>query len=105
MRKRRKSEPASLRQLVPGVLRGLRGPTTGPVAQVREVWPEVVGAAVAARTRVAAVEGGRIRVEVASAAVRHDLATFRGAEVLKGLQERLPDLRIREVSYRLGKPS
>jgi len=54
---------------------------------------------------VAAVEGGRVRVEVASAAVRHDLATFRAAEVLKGLQERLPELRIQEVSYRLGRPS
>lgn len=105
MRKRRKSQPESLRQLVPGVLRGLRGPKSGPVVRVREVWPEVVGAAVAARTRVAAVEGGRIRVEVASAAVRHDLATFRAAEVLKGLQERLPDLAIREVFYRLGMPS
>ena len=79
MKKRRKGEPTSLRQLVPGVLRGLRGPTRGPVV--------------------------RVRVEVASAAVRHDLATFRHAEVLKGLQERLPELRIREVSYRLGKPS
>ena len=105
MSKRRKGEPASLRQLVPGVLRGLRGPVTGPAAKVRKAWPEVVGPAVAARTRVASVEEGRIRVEVESAALRHDLATFRRAEVLKGLRERLPDLRIREVSYRLGKPS
>jgi len=105
LKKRRKSEPASLRQLVPGVLRGLRGSGSGPVARVRDIWPAVVGAPMAARTRVAAVEGGRVRVEVASAAVRHDLATFRGAQVLKELQERLPDLRIREVFYRLGKPS
>ena len=105
MRKRRKNEPASLRQLLPGVLRGLRGASSGPVARIREVWPELVGPAAAARTRVAAVEGGRVRVEVASAAVRHDLATFRAAEVLKGLQERLPELRIQEVSYRLGRPS
>lgn len=104
-KKRRKSDPASLRQLVPGVLRGLRGPSTGPVARVREVWPEVVGSAVAARTRVATVEGGRVRVEVASAAVRHDLATFRANDVLKGLRERLPELKIRDVSYRLGRPS
>jgi hypothetical protein len=60
---------------------------------------------VAERTRVASVEEGRVRVEVASAAVRHDLATFRSADVLKRLRERLPELRIREVSYRLGKPS
>ena len=105
MRKRRKNEPASLRQLVPSVLRGLRGPSRGPVARIRDVWAEVVGPAAAARTRVAAVEGGRVRVEVASAAVRHDLATFRAAEVLKNLQERLPELRIQEVAYRLGRPS
>lgn len=87
------------------VLRGLRGKTVGPVARVREVWPDIVGPALAARTRVAAVEEGRIRVEVASAAVRHDLATFRRAEVLEALRKRLPELKIREVSYRLGKPS
>jgi predicted nucleic acid-binding Zn ribbon protein len=104
LRKRRRGEPASLRQLLPGVLKGLRGVASGPVARVREVWPEIVGPVVAGRTRVAAVEEGRVRVEVASAAVRHDLATFRRAEVLRGLQERLPELRIREVSYRLGKP-
>lgn len=105
MRKRRKGEPASLRQLVPAVLRGLKGSVLGPVARVREVWPEVVGPALAARTRVASVDEGRVRVEVASAAVRHDLAVFRRQDVLRGLRERLPELKIREVSYRLGKPS
>jgi hypothetical protein len=71
------------------------------VAMVRKVWPEIVSPAVAERTRVASVEEDRIRVEVASAAVRHDLATFRRAEILKALQERLPKLRIQEVSYHI----
>ncbi len=102
MRKRRRSEPEPLNKLVSAVLKGIRGPGTGPLARVRRVWPDLVGAAIAARTRVALVEGGRIRVEVASAAVKHDLSTFRHAEVLAGLRERLPDLRIREVRYRLG---
>jgi hypothetical protein len=69
---------------------------------VSKVWPEVVGAATAARTRVAGVEEGRIRVEVASAAVKHDLAVFRRKRVLEELRRRLPDLRIREVRYRVG---
>jgi len=102
LKKRRRSEPEPLNKLVPAVLRGIRGPASGPLAQVRGVWPGLVGEATASRTRVAAVEGGRVRVEVASAAVKHDLSTFRRDEVLAGLRKRLPDLRIREVRYRLG---
>jgi len=91
-----------LRDILPGLLKQVRGSGKGPVESVRSVWSEIVGPATAQRTRIAAVENGRIRVEVASAALKHDLATFRRAEVLAELRKRLPDLRIREVSYRVG---
>jgi hypothetical protein len=41
-------------------------------------------------------------VEVASAALKHDLDTFRRAEVLRGLQERLPDMGLSGLSFRVG---
>lgn len=95
-------EPAPIREVLPAVLRGLRGTTEGPVARVRKAWAEVVGPVVARRTRVAALANGQVTVEVASAALKHDLASFRQAEVLKGLSERLPDMGIRGVSYRVA---
>ena len=101
-RQRRVGEPAPIHEVVPSVLRGLTGSATGPVERARKAWGEVVGLEVASRTRVAGVENGRVRVEVASAALKHDLATFREADVLRGLKERLPDMGIREVSYRVA---
>lgn len=95
-------DPAPIQDVLPSVLRGLKGTVSGPVEQVRQAWAAVVGPEAANRTRVAAVENGRVRVEVASAALKHDLATFRSAEVLKGLKERVPGLGIREVSYRVA---
>jgi len=57
---------------------------------------------VAQRSRVAAVEGGKLRVEVASAALKHDLSTFRRGEVLRRLREEAPDLGVRDVVYRVA---
>lgn len=90
---------------VPAILRGLRrsaGRTRGPLQRLRDAWPEVVGESIAVRSRVVGVEQGRIRVEVASAALKHDLATFRRPEILERLKERFPDLRLRSVSFRVG---
>ena len=100
--RRKNPDPSALKDLVPGVLRGMRRSVAGPVARIRDAWPAVVGEVTASRTRVTAFGDGRVRVEVASAALKQDLAVFRRTAVLRGLQERLPDLRIRGVSYRVG---
>jgi len=89
--------------VLPGVLRGVRGAAGGgALAKVRRAWAEAVGEAVAKRTRVAACEGGKIRVEVASAALKHDLATFRAPQLLEGLRNALPELRLKELSFRVA---
>lgn len=88
--------------MLPAVLRGLQGTATGPVERARRAWAEVVGPLVASRTRVAAVENGQLRIEVASAALKHDLVTFRQQEIVRGLSERLQDMGIRGVSYRVA---
>jgi hypothetical protein len=98
---KRVGDPTPIGELLPAVLRGIKGPP-GHLERVRKAWGEIVGPLVASRTRVAGVENGQVRVEVASAALKHDLATFRQPEVLKGLQERLPEMGIRGVSYRVA---
>jgi hypothetical protein len=101
-RPRREGEPAPIQEVLPAILRGVRGAVGGPLDRVRKAWGEVLGPEVAARTRVAAFADGTVRVEVASAALKHDLVAFRSAEVLGALRERLPDLQVRGVSYRVA---
>ncbi|MCK6460998.1 MAG: DUF721 domain-containing protein [Planctomycetes bacterium] len=103
MRKpKREGEPAPIREVLPSILQGLKGAVSGPLERLRKAWGEVLGPEVAARTRVAAFSDGILKVEVASAALKHDLATFRTAEALGGLRQRLPDLTVRAVSYRVA---
>jgi len=99
---KREGEPAPIREVLPAILRGMKGPEGGPLGRLRKVWGEVLGPEVAARTRVASFADGNVRVEVASAALKHDLVAFRSAEVLGALRERLPDLQVRAVSYRVA---
>ena len=99
---RRAGEPTPIHDVLPSILRGLRGTSSGSLERVRKAWSEVVGPLAAQRTRVRAYENGELRVEVGSAALKHDLATFREAQVLRGLNEKLPDLAIRGVSYRVA---
>jgi len=101
-RPKREGEPAPIQEVLPAILRGVKGAVGGPLGRVRKAWGEVLGPEVAARTRVASFSDGTVRVEVASAALKHDLVTFRSAEVLGSLRERLPDLQVRGVSYRVG---
>lgn len=103
MRKpRRVGEPAPIQELLPSILRGIKGVPGGPMDRLRQAWRETVGAESASRTRLAAFSNGQLRVEVASAALKHDLVAFRAADVIKGLRDRLPDMGIREISYRVA---
>ncbi len=103
MRKpKREGEPLPIQELVPSILRGMKGPAGGPLDRLRKAWAEILGPEAAARTRVASFTDGNVRVEVASAALKHDLVTFRAKEVMGALRERLPDLSVRAVSYRVA---
>lgn len=95
-------EPQPLKEILPGILRGLRRSGTGPIVKIRDLWPEIVGTAVAARCRVASLEGGVLAVVVGSAAVKHDLTTFRSEEILREVRRRVPEAAIRQIRYRVG---
>jgi predicted nucleic acid-binding Zn ribbon protein len=70
--------------------------------RLRAAWPGVVGPQAAERTRLVAFDQGVLSVDVASAALKHDLATFRREEILAALQERLEGARIKAVRYRVS---
>lgn len=100
--RRRSLDPIPMKEILPGLIRKVRAEGRGAVSRVQAAWPEIVGAPTAGRTRILGVENGQVRVAVASAALKHDLHTFRREEVLAELRRRLPELRIRGVSYRVG---
>lgn len=102
MKKRAYGQPKAVREVLAGVLRGLRVSAHGEAGRVRDVWPEVVGPATAAKTRVASLEDGTLVVEVASSALKHHLSTFLSGEILEALGKRLPGLAIRSIRYRVG---
>ncbi len=108
MRRRRKQkgyiEPTALRELVPGVLRGIQ-PRRRTLEKVGSAWEAVAGEATATRTRVVDFSRGVLTLEVASSALKHDLLTFRKNQLLDGLKERLPDVRVRDLKCRVGTPS
>ena len=100
-RKVRRLDAAPVSEIVPGVLKQVR-PRGDPIGKIRGIWAEIVGPDAAPRTRPLGIEQGVLLVEVASAALKHHLSTFLAREVLDRLQKRLPDVRIRQVKYRLG---
>ncbi len=98
-------EPEQIKDVISGVIRGLKKGVRGrrgELERLRAAWPEVVGQSIAGRSRIVAVDQGHIRIEVASAALKHDLATFRRTELLEQLKERLPDLNLRKMTVRVG---
>jgi len=83
--KGRYREPIPMDQILPGVLKGMRGTTADGLAKVRELWPGAVGEATAKRSRPVALKDGELTVEVASAALRQHLSVFRRQEILEAL--------------------
>lgn len=67
-------------------------------------WEEVVGPAIARRTRVAGFKSHKLYVDVDSAAHLHELRTFGKDKILADLRERLPSLRVQDIVFRPGSP-
>jgi len=102
VRRSRSPDPQPVKDILPRLLKEVLGGRGRKAERLRRAWSGVVGEAVAQRTRVVGLKHGVLSVEVASAALKHDLGLFRREEVLSGLRERLPEMVIREVSYRVG---
>ncbi len=70
--------------------------------QLRSVWEEVAGSAVAAQTRVTGIQRGALQVEVSNSALLSELVAFQRTALLKSLRERYPELNIKDVKFRLN---
>ncbi|MGQ0613603.1 MAG: DUF721 domain-containing protein [Planctomycetaceae bacterium] len=102
MTKRPYREPEPIADILGGVLQGMRPRTAGALRKLREAWPAIAGADVAAKARLASLEGGVLRLQLASAALRHHLATFRSTELLARLREVAPEAHLRSLRFELS---
>ena len=66
-----------------------------------ETWNDVAGPEIAARTRVGAIKRGILHVSVDNSALLGELAGFLKDELLAGLLERRPELRLKDLRFRL----
>lgn len=83
------------------VMRGLGAPEASGVHQVFDRWPEVVGEALAARTRPLRIEGSRLVLAVDEPAMATHVK-FLQAELLARLEELLGPGRVTALDLRVG---
>ncbi len=69
--------------------------------QLRDVWRQVAGDETADQTRVKGIKGGVLQVGVANSALLGDLVSFGKPDILKRLKSQHPDLRVRDIKFRL----
>lgn len=69
--------------------------------QLQAAWLDAAGSAVARQSRAVAIRRSVLHVTVGNAPLLSELAAFHKATILETLRTRFPDLRIRDLKFRL----
>lgn len=69
--------------------------------QLDDIWREVAGDKIATHSKAIAVNRGILQIGVASSALLGELASFHKLSLLQTLQERHPQLKVRDLKFRL----
>ncbi|MFC1706471.1 DciA family protein [Planctomycetota bacterium] len=103
-RSRSRSDAKPVGELLGALLSGTKQGRVVAREMLVEAWTRVVGPEVAAATRVDGYQNGVLRVEVESAALLQELATFRRTELLSSLRadKGMVVHDIRDVRFRVG---
>jgi predicted nucleic acid-binding Zn ribbon protein len=99
--KRRESEPESIGQLVPRVLKDLGFDETVRILRVAERWEEAVGPEIARHCQPVALRGERLEASVDSSVWCQQLQ-LRSPEILASLRQVLGDDAPSELWLRVG---
>jgi hypothetical protein len=91
--------PERLGDILRSVMRGAGFPKRGRSAELRDAWSKVAGDA-ADRAAVAGYRAGVVEIEVRSAALHHELCSFRKQELLDALRAQVPGMGIRDLRFR-----
>ena len=93
--------PRPVRESLDAVMRGLGAPEASGVHLVFDQWSEVVGEALAARTRPLRMDGGRLVLAVDEPAIATHVR-FLQAELLARLEALLGPGRVTALDLRVG---
>jgi predicted nucleic acid-binding Zn ribbon protein len=100
-RKRRQDCPSAIGVRVRHVLQDLIGSAKVRECEAILAWQEVVGEAVARRTRAERLRGGTLHVRVATSAFANELSMMK-PEILARLRPRVGGQPITDVRYTVG---
>lgn len=96
-------EPQPIGELIARVVEGAGLKGRGKLERLQPVWVEAVGTAHASQTRLVALRGGELVVEVASAALAHELGVYHKRALVERLRER-SGLPIHDLRCKVGGP-
>jgi hypothetical protein len=94
--------PRPLGEALDRVMRGLGAPEASGVSQVFDRWDEVVGEAMAARTRPLRLERGRLVLAVDEPAIATHVR-YLEPDLLRRLAELLGEGRVTAISLQVGR--
>jgi len=69
--------------------------------QLSDIWNEVAGETIAAKTKASVIKNGVLQVGVASSALLGELAAFHKPSLLEKLHKDHSDLNIRDIKFKL----
>jgi hypothetical protein len=98
----RKKEPEAVGDVVRRLMRGRLGKKAKREVALMEVWEEIVGAERAGRLTPLRLRAGVLWVAVESPPLLYEVSQFERPAILRRIQERLPDLGLEDVRFRLG---
>jgi predicted nucleic acid-binding Zn ribbon protein len=87
-------EPKRLGDLIAQVMRSASMPRKGELGDLAEAWGRAAGSEVARRSHPVGLRGGELTVTFESPALRHEVESFRQAEILARLKTEFPGRRI-----------
>jgi len=95
-----KRGPRALASLLQGAGGAIGSHGHSALATIRVVWPPLVGSHIASGTQVAAVRGRTLHIRASHAEMARELEFLR-EHVIRGLEEHVPDARIRSLRVRV----
>ncbi|MHC5009656.1 MAG: DciA family protein [Planctomycetota bacterium] len=100
VKRRRSAVPVG--DLIPGALRALGMPSARLTGRLVSAWEAAIDPAWRSETRLEALTGGVLIVNVESASLRQELAQFHAARLLSVLRLALPDVSIVRIRFQAG---
>ncbi|PCI75702.1 hypothetical protein COB21_05400 [Candidatus Aerophobetes bacterium] len=92
----------TLSELTGRFLKTMNGAKQLEMHRIEQAWPEIVGAAIASKSKVIFLKEGVLSVQVSHSTVLGVLQCTEKPRLLRNLQKRFPKINIRDISFRIG---